>query len=61
MIYCAHNKVLDKALAVVADSINDAGDIAADYWFYNSEDVSDIAVMSFEAFLREHGGCVEII
>ncbi len=59
MIYCAHNKVLDKALAVVADSINDAGDIAADFWI--GEDVSNIAVMSFEAFLREHGGCVEII
>lgn len=59
MIYCAHNKGLDKALAVIASSINEAGEIAADFWI--GEDVSNIAVMSFEAFLREHGGCVEVL
>lgn len=59
MIYCVHNKVLDKALAVVAASINEAGEVAADFWI--GEDVSNIAVMSFEAFLREHNGMTEII
>lgn len=56
MLYCAHNLTEDKHLAIVAESIDEAGNIASDFWLD-----SNVVIMSLEQFVLEHNGVVEII
>lgn len=58
MLYCAHNLTEDSHLAITAQSIEEAGNIAADYWMAES---SIVVVMSLEAYIMQHGGCIEIL
>lgn len=55
MLYCAHNLTEDKHLVVLASSMDEAGNIASDYWLD-----SNVVVMSLEQFVREHNGVIEI-
>ncbi len=55
MLYCAHNLREDKHLVVLANSMEEAGNIACDYWVDES-----VVVMSLEQYVKEHNGIVEI-
>lgn len=52
MIYCAHNVKEDVHAVVFAECMEEAGNIAADYWM---AEVSDVVIMSFDAWMRESG------
>lgn len=52
MIYCAHNVKEDVHAIILAECMEEAGNIAADHWV---AEVSDVVIMSLDAWMRESG------